>query len=378
MIYLMGSKQFKEVNNLKKAKQFKTERIIIVILTLIVVALIVYFAMLAQRNSMLGQELAAMQEYVYEVVLEHEVLEEETQKLIFRKCIELLDVSENADILEAAVKVVTIDNRQEFEEILNRLDDDHSQEQYKMIRLEFINKFQDEEAAINFIEDNLMFPKIREIAFERALKAQKFEKAILLCIDALSLEEKSFGISQWLYKLFFVYETLENYSEMIHTAEKILFLGDIKFFDILKAIFIKQKLWESVQTDLLKKCKEKLYYTNYMKILNNEEKHTLLLEALMENDDQIYEYGGSVLTNKYPDEICALFINQINKTADNASSRSSYSWVCEKIEIFVQAGFQEKGVELVKTLKTKYSRRSAFVNELQKLEKRIMPTISPF
>ncbi|MDR1536783.1 MAG: hypothetical protein LBU32_02085 [Clostridiales bacterium] len=43
-------------------------------------------------------------------------------------------------------------------------------------------------AADIFVSDNLLFPRIREVAFDKAISCQKYKEAEQLCVDALSDE----------------------------------------------------------------------------------------------------------------------------------------------------------------------------------------------
>jgi len=72
---------FYEVSDLEQTKRFKVEHIIIGILSLVVVALIVFYAMVVQRNSVLGQELNTAHEVIHRVLLVHEALEDELEAL---------------------------------------------------------------------------------------------------------------------------------------------------------------------------------------------------------------------------------------------------------------------------------------------------------
>ena len=63
------SKDIQEVYPLKKANSIMNERVVIGILTLVIIALLVYSAIAIRRVSIIGQELSATQDVIYEILL---------------------------------------------------------------------------------------------------------------------------------------------------------------------------------------------------------------------------------------------------------------------------------------------------------------------
>ena len=66
-----------------ETKRLKIEHAAIGVLTLIIIILIAYFALLARRNSFIVQEINDGQEFIHELLLTNEVLKAETQNLLW-------------------------------------------------------------------------------------------------------------------------------------------------------------------------------------------------------------------------------------------------------------------------------------------------------
>ena len=300
---------------------------------------------------------------------------DEDKKYIFENCIALADIDDGKDygadyedkLLRIAAKFVTPQNRAELEEAIELYDFEWRREELQLIRLEIIRKLEGEKAADNFITGNLQFPKVREIAFDNAIVRNNLSDAEQLCSDVLSMYATNYGVSPWLYKLYSVHELMKNSVKMADTAEKILLCGDLKYYDILKSLLEQQAIWNKSYPELLQKCEYKLSYSKYMEILEKENEYALLLEQLQKHPAQIYIYG-KLLAEKYPVDIRAIFTEQITKEAERATKRESYNIVGSHIAYFAETGYNEEANDMITNFKLEYKRKSAFVDELNKVK----------
>ena len=299
----------------------------------------------------------------------------EDKDYIFKQCIELSELEDGKDygadyegkLLRIAAKFVTSENLAELEKALTRFDSQGWRaEEFKLIRLEIIRIVEGEEAVNGFIAENLQFPKIREIAFEKAISCGNYSEGERLCLGELSESSQRFGISPWLYKLHSVYEMMGNTAKIAETSEKILLEGDLKYYDKLKSLLLEQAVWENSYSKLLHECEMKLSYSQYAEILAKEKEYALLLEQVKKHAEQIYRYG-ELLAEKYPIDICSIFAEQLNKEAGAAYGRESYRQVCSRIICFAEAGYKAEATEMISVFKLKYKRKPAFVDELKKI-----------
>jgi len=299
---------------------------------------------------------------------------EDDKAHIFRHCIMLSDIEDGKDygadyedkLLEIASKLVTLETRQELEDALACVEVRRFEESIKLIQLDIMRKFDGSSAVYEFINENLRYPKIREIAFASALSLNDFTEAEKLCVEAIAAETRNYGISPWLYKLYTVYEKAEKVNAMVETARKIVFLGDMKYYDILKSLLTEQGIWDNEYMGFIRDCETKMHSTGYMRVLAKEREFSLLLDQLKKDSSQVYEYG-ELLVKEYPTDIWIIFLKQINKEADAATKRSMYRDVCSHIMTFAKIGYHTDVINLALDLVTAYKHKPAFVDELNQL-----------
>lgn len=295
---------------------------------------------------------------------------------IFKQCIALADLDDGKDygadyedkLLLIAAKFATPENRTELEAAIELFDSGWREEEFNLIRLEVIRRIEGEKAANSFIAENLRFTRIREIAYNNALINKDYSECECLCLDALvTTDRQDYGISQWLYKLYDIYEATENKTKMSETAQKILLCGDLKYYDKLKSLLRERTVWDDSYPELLSKCKQELPYQEYMEILAKEKEYALLLEQVKNHTEQIYLYG-KLLAEKYRSDVCEIFTAKISSEAEKAYGRDEYQKVCVNISSFADAGYKSDAIEMINEFKLKYKRKPAFVDELKKID----------
>lgn len=72
--------------------------------------------------------------------------------------------------------------------------------------------------------------------------------------------------------------------------------------------------------------------------------------------------------NRYGDEILVLYTNNIEKRAEKACARNMYRDVCYMITDYRRYENEKSVKMLIEKLKKEYKRRSAFIEELSKIE----------
>jgi len=240
-------------------------------------------------------------------------------------------------------------------------------EAFKLIRLELILNLEGDEFGNDFIMENLQFPKIREIAYNKAIAAKNYEQGERLCLDALSTYEQRYGISPWLYKLYDTHVLMENSTKISETAKKLLLSGDMEYYDKLKSQLKEQAAWDGAYAVLLDECKSNLSPSGYMEILEKENEYALLLEQAEKHTREIYCHG-EFLAREYPSQVCSIFTTQLIKEAESAYGRESYGKVCAHIVLFANAGYADESKALIDEFRIKYKRKPAFVDELNKVK----------
>jgi hypothetical protein len=299
------------------------------------------------------------------------------QEYIYEHCIELAYKDEGKNygadyedkLLDIASRFVTRNNCAKLENALSQFETSWRGEEFKLIRLTMIRRLDGAAAADAFIAANLKYPKVREIAYATAIERQDYAEAERLCVGAAN-EPGGRDTRNWLYKLYAVYERVNDCGKQADTAERILLLGDLEYYDKLKTLLTDDARWDNEYPALLKKCAEQLSFTQYMRILNSENEFELLLGQLRLHQEQVYDYSAA-LTTRYGDDVHGIFLAQINSEAEKANCRDAYRKVCEHIEIFAAAGYASSAAKLIMDCKLRYKRRPAFVDELRQAEEKL-------
>jgi len=264
----------------------------------------------------------------------------EDREYIYNQCIALCDYDKGKDygadyedkLLQIAVKFVTKDNYNDLVQTLSLLEKSKWREgEFKLIRLDVIRKVEGLKATEKFIAENLHCEEIREVAFDKAMKRKDYTEAERLCVG-VKIDKSNWRVSQWLYKLYSVYEKTENIDKMIETARKILLAGDLKYYDILKALLKKSGAWEKSYSKLLGECKKLLIDNDYAKLLEKEKEYDLLLGVVKANPRLVYTYG-KLLAKKYYADISAVFIEQIRKETAATHNRKTYQDDCRQNQL---------------------------------------------
>jgi hypothetical protein len=300
------------------------------------------------------------------------------RRFIFEHCIELCgsvgsrDYGSDSDekLLKIAISFLEQSNRNRFEGALASLENGWQKDKYKVIHYEAIQRLDGESAADTYIYNNLDCSALREIAYNNAISKQNYEEAERLCLVTGLDNVPNWRASQWLYKLYGVYELAQNTDKQIDTARDILLNGDFSYYKKLKGLLAGENRWDSEYVTLRSECAEKLPYSTYMQVLNAEGEHALLLEQLQKHTEYIFTYGQATSSHHFG-ETNAIFRSCIDEEAKSATNRKGYEAVCHRIAQYANSGYADAAKELIAEYKLSYRNRPAFIDELTKAERRL-------
>ena len=151
-------------------------------------------------------------------------------------------------------------------------------------------------------------------------------------------------------------------------AAKLEKLLDIFLEDIENDYMPEYKRQED--TILLKELKQCKYSVCYRSVLVKENEKKLLLEAVTENPYNLFYYA-QFLVMDYPNEIYELCANYIREQCAQATDRRLYKKVCKDLLQLIKWKGNATAKLLVDEFKATYPRRSALLDELQKVEKKL-------
>lgn len=238
--------------------------------------------------------------------------------------------------------------------------------QLKIVQFNLLSIRQDEQAIEEFLHQNFHFNDIKEIAMERAVVSQNFDKAMEIAVSGERDHAEFPGlVTKWRihqYKLHKMMNHLPNQKEL---AFQLVTHGNIEFFNDLKELYSVEE-WPEVLENVLSDLNTSRYYLDYTTILKQENLFSRMLLHCQVNLHDVTEHA-QWLKAEYPNETKKLYIQGLLDRANGASTRPNYRQVCREIKTFKKVFGDEAIGILVETLQTTYPQRPAFLDELSKI-----------
>ena len=221
---------------------------------------------------------------------------------------------------------------------------------------------------------SLYIKELRIIAIKDALEDKNYDEAEKLCLEKAQ-EDKSWHYrssdpDDWNNLLFDIYKKSNNTDKQITQAKKLLMLGNERFWDVLKQLYTDRGEWEDKYVFLLDELKNTNRKVCYRRILVAENEKRRLLEDVKEDTSDLFSYG-EYLVQDYPEQIYELCYNLIRNNCAQAKDRREYRKVTSQIKQLIKWKGNEKAKILIEELKQTYKRRTALLDELGKVEKKI-------
>ncbi len=267
------------------------------------------------------------------------------------------------------------DAEQKLYDALNALDSKFGKEDYSgwielghLVRYEVILATAGEIYVDAFLAGNLNYDAIRKIAIDTAVEHGQYDKAEALCLDRISTHkyhEKPYTRpSEWDYLLYNIYEQAGNEEKQVETAEKLLFLYDVKYFAVLKNLLGDK--WHEKYPQFREALQRELPCELLMQILAEDNDVRHLFEQVRNNTEFIFTYGKQLLSH-YADEVRNMCLDEIRRGASRAATRGQYKGVCGKIKKLYELSNLEQALFVIADLKKAYPHRPAFLEELDSL-----------
>lgn len=247
----------------------------------------------------------------------------------------------------------------------------YSGEEYSdtyLIKYGIKQKLEGENAAEQYLMDNIEVDELRVIAIENAMQAKQYELAEQLCRDALKKGRWSSTVSKWdLYLERLYTETLET-QKLIELTRRVLFQGYSSYYDKLKELYVAEGLWnEEMKASLLEELSKVLITNSYAVILEKEGEYPELLE-LTKKHPYLLQYIGKQIAKHDPVETSKIYEAYILEEAAAATDRRGYKSVCKLIKECADAVSKQEALLLLEKLSGMYPRRPAMQDELMKLK----------
>ncbi len=280
-------------------------------------------------------------------------------------------------ILISAANLSTRENVSKLYGTLDKIADKRKSQKYStykewdcLIRIKAIRAVDGFDAAHEYANKNLQYHDVRKVAVQMAIESKKYSHAEKLCNEIIDEKGRdNFWAGEWFELLLKVYEKSGNDEARIGLVHELLVdRHEAKYYDLYKKLLQKSGRWEQESSVLLDELERSVSYESFAEILWKENKKIRLLEH-MKQYPSIALYYTEKLGNKYSDVTFPLYITEIERHASQSSDRQQYKNVCREIKKLFNCGADV--MPLIEKLKENYPRRSAFIDELEKLKVKI-------
>lgn len=219
-----------------------------------------------------------------------------------------------------------------------------------------------DERAAQFLQQHPTETALRERLIQAAFEKKDYERVLQLTTQGLQMDEREH--IQWKRAAFCAQKALQNKPEMKKLAFDLLLAGDMDYYEPLKQLYTEDK-WYEQREHLLDTLKKKNSFL-YSRLIVEEKQTERILAYCQQYPIEILDYY-SLLVGHYDQQVVELFTTTIMEEAQTATNRSYYKVVAQMIAQMKSAGYTEQATAIQEKLKSQYSRRSAFIDELGKV-----------
>ena len=210
---------------------------------------------------------------------------------------------------------------------------------------------------------NIAINELRIIAIKDAMEDKNYDEAEKLCLEKANAEETwhyhSSDSKDWNNVLYDIYKTANNTEKQIAQAKKLLLMGNEKFWDVLKQIYKEHGAWNENYESLLDELKNSKRTVCYRSVL------------ISENEKKRLFYYGKYLVKDYPEQVYELCYKEISESCALAKDRREYKKITKNIAQLIKWKGNDTAKLLIEELKQRYPRKTALLDELEKVEKKL-------
>jgi hypothetical protein len=231
--------------------------------------------------------------------------------------------------------------------------------------------------ALEFLEQRLYFRKFRIIALENAFELGEYDRCIALAFEGIEQHSQDAPgwVPEWYDWLIKVAIADDDIDQAIqYTRVQLLEHGLDKqdYFNLLKEL-VPFDRWKAEVESLIEEMsrRPKQWGSDFLpELLVQEERWESLIKLLQ---DEAGSLGVSLtqldlyarhLVKRFPEEFADLYEKGIRNYAHWTNSRKQYQQICRQLRQMKKWGYLEQVGEIVKSLKAKYPKRIALVDEL--------------
>jgi len=247
-------------------------------------------------------------------------------------------------------------------------------EEAARLRYQVIHKLEGESQALSFLHANLGISVFRKMAIEDAIKNLQFDRALELAEQG---EEKDTVqnypglVDKWKKYRYEIYKQTHQVEHQIKLAEEFAISGDYNYYLCLKELHSKED-WETVYEGLLDKLEANCGVSwntasLYTRVIIEEKETSRLLKYVYKHKRTLVDYYPHLI-GEYAEEVFLLFAQVISEEAARSSNRNEYRRVCGMIGHLIKAGGKDQAKKIIEQLRLTYLKRTALLDELQKVK----------
>jgi uncharacterized Zn finger protein len=285
----------------------------------------------------------------------------------------------------AAGLVTTEEERVKITEVLSRYDEQpksllgyysnyytgYYAQQIALIQLKMIERLDGEAEARLFRDANLHLPTFRDMAIQSAIKAKDYRTAKMLARTGIGDAKQGIasGLEQHYRGFLLEIAQAENDVETIQREARYLLFNMGRdrdtYYNLLKSS-VPAAQWSSFVKELLSDATTQSRYSDLEPWLYaQEEMWDRMLVFAKKNWHYVIEYIPK-LEQHYPKEMAALYETHINTMLAEVAGRDVYQRAAGYLQRMKAMGFSERVKEVVADLKTRYPKRRAMFEELDR------------
>ncbi|SDD07073.1 SWIM zinc finger family protein [Williamwhitmania taraxaci] len=332
-------------------------------------------------NGDIGGSIDGAYEMLYKLAQQNP--SEDLRKLIIEYCFVAFDKNIFADwdwhIGVLRITSLLLKTEEEIERIFSQIENaklaDYNKEEAQHIKYDILLRTKGENAAENYLEQNITNSNLRREAIQKALNNKNYDKAISFAKDGVSYDsnDKPGLVSEWYDWLLKIVQA-QNDSEKIIEYARFLFIDNFRneqdYYKILKKQVSPAK-WNAFLEEILQDISAKKYGpdTRLMaSIFIKEEWWDRLLELVKKSPDlNTIDHYGKYLSENFANEIAELYANAVVKYMQNSMGRDHYQNACRYIRKIIKLGARDKANEIIAHLRAEYPKRKALMEELNKV-----------
>lgn len=332
-------------------------------------------------NGDIGDCVYSAYDMLYRIASEQP--DEEFRKMILDYCLAAFDKKNfegwdwHIGMLQIASLLVKTEN--ESERILKFINkaqrSEYDREVAQTLKYEILMKTRGEDAAANYLEQNIANPELRRKIIQLALEKKEYDKANSIALDGVHFDSKDKPglVSEWYNWLLKIAQAQDNKEKIIEYARYLLidnFRNEQDYYMVLKEQ-VSIENWKSFLEKTIHDIAKKGYWLDSQLIASiyiREKWWDKLLDLIKQSPDlrTIEEYE-KFLIKDFKEEIIKLYARGIFDYLKVYVGRKYYKNACRYLRKIKKLGAREKLIEIIAFLRQEYPQRKALMEELDKV-----------